>query len=88
VEGLSKRYRIGQRERCYALRDVLARAVTAPLRWLRDGPSPDGRRSSVGGRDSPIWALRDVSFEVRRGEVVGIIGRNGASLTRPAGIGL
>jgi lipopolysaccharide transport system ATP-binding protein len=39
------------------------------------------RRSAVGGRssgDDTIWALRDVSFEVKQGEVVGIIGRNGA----------
>ena len=31
VENLGKRYRIGQRERYYALRDTLARALTAPL---------------------------------------------------------
>jgi hypothetical protein len=35
VEGLSKRYRIGQRESYLALRDVLARSLTAPLHWLR-----------------------------------------------------
>lgn len=35
VEGLSKRYRIGQRERYYALRDVLARAFTTPFRRLK-----------------------------------------------------
>src|SRR5882762_7635090 len=45
------------------------------------GSSSGGRQSSVFSRrssDAHIWALDDVSFEVKRGEVVGIIGRNGA----------
>ena len=37
-----------------------------------------GSRSSEVADDNPFWALRDVSFEIGRGEVVGIIGRNGA----------
>src|SRR5437879_6128412 len=44
-------------------------------------PSPNGRRSSVARQPSSdgfVWALDDISFEVKRGEVVGIIGRNGA----------
>lgn len=44
VEGLSKRYRIGPRERYYALRDVFARAITAPFRLLR----------ASGNRRTPI----------------------------------
>lgn len=73
VEHLSKQYRIGKKqERYYTLRDTIAEAFTAPLRWFgRNGAAAD---------DSPdtIWALKDVSFEVKHGEVVGIIGRNGA----------
>ena len=76
AESLGKRYRIGERERYLALRDVLARAVSAPARLFRPG------KPSSPNRDARhIWALKDVSFEVRQGEVVGIIGRNGAGKT-------
>ena len=72
VKNLSKRYRIGQREPYKTLRDVITNVATAPFRRLKQG-------SIKGNPDSKyIWALKDVSFEVKRGEVVGIIGRNGA----------
>ncbi len=75
VEGLGKRYRIGERQRYKALRDVLTDAVYAPVRAA-------GRLLHRGNHkprtDSHIWALKDVSFEVQHGEVLGIIGRNGA----------
>jgi lipopolysaccharide transport system ATP-binding protein len=68
AESLSKRYRIGLAQgRHDTLRDTLA----AGLSRLRR-PSEEARRAAE------IWALRDVSFEVRQGEVVGVIGRNGA----------
>lgn len=71
VNNLGKKYRIGSRQEGYGtLRDALASAMQAPLRMLRKS-----------GRELPpmeIWALRDVSFEVKPGEVLGIIGRNGA----------
>ena len=76
VEGISKRYRIGAAEaRAESLAAAAARALRSPLRNLRrlraltrfDGDGPD-----------VLWALRDVSFEVARGEVLGVVGRNGA----------
>ena len=73
VEALGKRYRLNHHaaDAPYAtLRDTIAGVLSAPFR--RAG-SP---RSSASVED--FWALRDVSFDVARGDVVGIIGRNGA----------
>jgi lipopolysaccharide transport system ATP-binding protein len=80
-EGLSKHYRIGERKSYKALRDVLTDAATTPFRRVRsllgNGNGSSIRSSQTEIRNS-IWALDDLSFEVKRGEVVGIIGRNGA----------
>ncbi|HEY6041061.1 MAG TPA: ATP-binding cassette domain-containing protein, partial [Anaerolineae bacterium] len=76
VEGLSKKYRIGHlRRRHDTLRDQIAGQVSRSARALFNPLSAsDAKQNS----DDIIWALKDVSFEVKRGEVVGIIGRNGA----------
>lgn len=47
VEGLSKRYRIGQRERYKTLRDVITDAVASPLRHLRGNPQPNVSRTAT-----------------------------------------
>lgn len=75
VEDLSKRYRIGQREGYKTLRDSLTGAIYAPFRRIRSNWQ---RFNLPPSSDDYIWALKNVSFEIRQGEVIGIIGRNGA----------
>lgn len=75
AENLSKLYRIGNRESYKALRDVLSDAISTPFRWFRNSQSAIRNLQSA---NNYFWALKDVSFEVKKGEVIGIIGRNGA----------
>ena len=80
VENLSKRYLVGhqsvERERYTALRDVIGREVRNFARKAVDVVR--GRQIVQGDEVEEFWALKDVSFEVKQGEVLGIIGRNGA----------
>jgi lipopolysaccharide transport system ATP-binding protein len=71
VEGLSKKYVLGSAGSGGGLRHAIEDAVKAPFRLL-------GGKKKPAAQSGEFWALRDVSFEIRRGEVVGIIGRNGA----------
>lgn len=71
AENLCKRYRIGRAAGQSSSRSAMKRAITAPFQYLISSfqePSPN----------EIIWALKDVSFNVKQGEVVGVIGRNGA----------
>jgi len=69
AEGLGKRYRRGVTQANGLLRDSLGRMLKSPLRAMK------------GQKQETFWALKDVSLEVREGEVLGLIGRNGAGKT-------
>ncbi|MBU2609729.1 MAG: ABC transporter ATP-binding protein [Chloroflexi bacterium] len=91
VENLSKLYKIGV-ARHDTLRDAVTHGLSSILRRTNGRQTIDDKPSSIvhrppsivhrpssgGEAEDTIWALKDVSFEVQRGEVVGIIGRNGA----------
>ncbi len=74
VENLGKLYHLGTAQRRHnTLRDALADGLKAPAGWFGRG-----RRASGHSSEMTMWALHDVSFDVARGEILGIIGRNGA----------
>ncbi len=75
---LSKCYRIGERHRPRALREVLTTALHAPLRAAVRLVGASRAVIDEGASQGFIWALKNATFEVRPGDVVGVIGRNGA----------
>jgi lipopolysaccharide transport system ATP-binding protein len=76
VEDMSKRYEIGTRESYGSLRDTIRNMAGAPARKIRAAlASTKGENID---KSLSIWALRDINFEVKQGEVLGLIGRNGA----------
>lgn len=74
VKGLGKKYRIMHNERYLALRDKMADSLKKPIALL------SGRKNAQVAQED-FWALKDVGFEVKKGEVIGVIGRNGAGKT-------
>lgn len=76
AENLSKKYTIRRNRQDAGLRHVIHELATAPWRWLRpQGHQPEKKQSS---KIEQFFALENVSFEVRRGEMLGIVGNNGA----------
>jgi lipopolysaccharide transport system ATP-binding protein len=91
VEKVGKRYTLNHKaksERYFALRDVIAQRAVAPFKTIREKmrvwSGPNGSRPHISSSPASnksvenFWALKDVSFEIKQGDVVGIIGRNGA----------
>ncbi len=87
IENISKRYRIGMKEEMHdSIGKALFNFIITPLKnfnkyralYKFDDINPNQDSDSNSNSSGIIWALRDISFEVKRGEVVGIIGRNGA----------
>jgi lipopolysaccharide transport system ATP-binding protein len=80
IESLSKRYLLGHqsasRESYTSLRDVISLEIRSFGRRVAD--LARGRQIMQGDVVEEFWALRDATFDVKRGEVVGIVGRNGA----------
>jgi lipopolysaccharide transport system ATP-binding protein len=80
VENVSKRYLVGhqavQRDRYSSLRDIVAHEAQSFVRKAVD--LVHGRQIVQGDEIEEFWALKDVSFKVKKGDVLGVVGRNGA----------
>jgi lipopolysaccharide transport system ATP-binding protein len=80
VKNLSKQYKIGTAQgkfRYGMLRDVFVDSLTASIRYAKSLAGRSNKQQLTKGKNY-IWALKDVSFNLEEGKVLGIVGRNGA----------
>ena len=74
AENLSKKYSIHRKkksQRYVALRDIIAQKLLAPGNWFKQDQEPSDQ-------ESDFWAISNLSFDIKSGETVGVIGHNGA----------
>ncbi|MCU1260528.1 MAG: hypothetical protein JWO80_3413 [Bryobacterales bacterium] len=76
VEKLGKQYLVGAEAPAYqTFRETISSLLYAPVKAARSALS---RRTTEEGKEQTFWALHNLSFEIKRGDVVGVIGSNGA----------
>lgn len=69
AENVGKKYLLGGKEKYLSIRDIIVNSTKVPLKLFQKKRKKN---------NPSFWALKNISFEIKKGEVVGIIGRNGA----------